>query len=114
MAEESSSSSGLMYKMKLAGGIGAGILLLWFLVANLWTPAWKLSLWPIAYLEAPGTLFIFVFLLIGASIGFVLCFFLLRSGRLDAALTKLVEERKLAEQGKENRPADEPGEEGTA
>lgn len=112
MTDDTRDKKGLATKIKTGALIGCGCVLLWFLIANLWTPPWKLSLWPIAYLEAPGTLFIFLFLVLGGVLGFVTCFLLLRSGRLDDAILKLVEARKMEEERREkpcDAPAGEPG-----
>lgn len=94
MAEGSKNQNGTMEKVKLIAALVAGAILLWFLIVNLWGDPWILSLWPIAKIPAPGTLFIFVFLLIGFVIGFGLCFYWLRRDRVDRAFDALTQERE--------------------
>jgi hypothetical protein len=112
MAEGSTNQTGTMEKVKLIAALVAGAILLWFLIVNLWGDPWVLSLWPLAKIPAPGTLFIFIFLLIGFVIGFGLCFYWLRRERVDRAFDALTQEREAEKagggQGKEE--AAPPGE----
>ncbi|MHC4777784.1 MAG: hypothetical protein ACYTFG_04310, partial [Planctomycetota bacterium] len=58
--------------------------------------------WPIAYIPAPGTLYIVIFMLIGFAAGFGLCFYWLRGHRLGKAVDLLTEkDGKPGEEGEE-------------
>ncbi|MHC4599966.1 MAG: hypothetical protein ACYS47_13265 [Planctomycetota bacterium] len=93
MADTSGEKRGAIAKIKLGALIGAGVILLWFLIVNLFTKC-SLSLWPLTKWEGfyiPGTLFIFIFLAIGSGLGFGFCFYWLRRDRLGAAVDMLTE-----------------------
>jgi hypothetical protein len=94
MDEERSGGSDVLGKVKIGALVALGAMLLWFLIVNL-GPTWELSLWPFQEkIPAPGTIYIFMFLLIGAVIGFILCFYWLRGDRLREAILMLTEQGK--------------------
>ncbi|MCU0723473.1 MAG: hypothetical protein MUC63_07650 [Planctomycetes bacterium] len=88
----------LLGKAKVVALIALGASLLWVLVCNLFADDWKLRLTPFRWLEVPGpaTLFIFLFLLVGALAGFLLCFLWLRGDRLREAMIYLLQDPRDA------------------
>ncbi|MHC5037677.1 MAG: hypothetical protein ACYTHM_10210 [Planctomycetota bacterium] len=101
MTETTSEKMSTLSKIKTGAFIGGGVVLLWFLVVNLVTTC-ELSLWPFSSrIPIPGTLFMFIFLLVGFSAGFGLCFWWLRRDRLDAAVTMLTEQDRQKEGARE-------------
>ncbi len=102
MSSENPEKPGPAGKIKLGLLLGAGAVLLWFLIMNLRSGKdgehlWNLSLWPIAYIPAPGTLYIVIFMLMGFAAGFGICFYWLRGHRLGKAVNILTETDKKSQ-----------------
>jgi hypothetical protein len=112
MPEGSAQQPELMSKIKIGALVGAGIILLCFLVINLFAEC-RLSLWPLTSwsgIAMPGTLFIFIFVVIGFGIGFGSCFAWLRGSRLGKAVDMLTEADGSPAEGSGEKIEAEPGE----